>query len=118
MWLLPYTKLPEVLVLSCILEKESQKYLGISTNDYYTSFFMGIVHLGIPDKRFTTAFGSDSSAVTCVSSSHFLRPEAFLLLPFQYSRTVSIANLPVYPSCTLSACKVVAVVVSMTTKTI
>ena len=85
MWLLPHTTLPEVLVLSCILEKESQKYLGISTNDYYTSFFMGIVHLGIPDKRFTAAFGSDSSAVTCVSSSHFLRPEAFLLLPFQYS---------------------------------
>ena len=119
MWLLSHTQLPEVLVLSCILEKEIQKNLGISTNDYHTSFFMVIARLGILDKPFTSTFGSDSSpAVTCVSSSYFLRPEAFLLLPFQYSRAVSIANLPVYPSCTLSAYKVVAVVVSMTTKTI
>ena len=102
-----------------ILEKESRKYLGISTNDYCISFFMGIAPLGIPAKPFTSTIGSDSSpAVTCVSSSYFLRPEAFLLLPFQYSGAVSMANLPVYPSCTLSAYKVLAVVVSMTTKTI
>lgn len=66
MWLLSHTQLPEVLVLSCILEKEIQKNLGISTNDYHTSFFMGIARLGILDKPFTSTFGSDSSPAVTV----------------------------------------------------
>lgn len=118
-WLLPHTKLPEVLVLSCTLEEESQKYLGSNSNDYHTSFAVDIACLGFPAKPFPSTLASDFPlAVTCVSSSCFPRPGAFLLLPFQYSRIVSIANLPVYPSCALSAYKAVAVVVSMTTKTI
>ena len=80
---------------------------------------MDIACLGFPAKPFTSASGSDfPAAVTCFSSLYSLRPVAFLWLPFQYSRTVSIANLPVYPSCTLSAYKAEAVVVSMTTKAI
>lgn len=58
-WLLVPTKVPEVLVLSCTLEEESQKYSRNSTNDYHISSFIDFVCLGFPVKPTTSTPSSD-----------------------------------------------------------